>query len=337
MEQLTIAIPTYDRPKAIANCVRRIWGQLNQNVRLLVLDNASPQPVEEILLAEFGAFPANVKIIRNLVNIGGNANLLRCFESCETEFMWLLGDDDWPEPNAVATILNDIQRKDVRLINYYVKAANHAVRGADMYFDGPADLLRHAHNIGELLCISANIYHVSSHRVNLKYGSQYASSCMPHLCLSLMALNGGGKVLLSSRSIISKPETDPSEWFSMAQVCILMPVVLDLPLTTEVRDCLRRLLRPTLLGWPGILPSILELCVQWKRTGDSQLLRYRLRTLDRRWISETGRPVHRLTILVARLLSIFPRVLTAAVFVLARTRGRDPDSLPGADSYAKRT
>ena len=49
-----------------------------------------------------------IKFIRNKFNIGVSANLMRTFEICESEWMWLLADDDDIDKNAISIILNEI-------------------------------------------------------------------------------------------------------------------------------------------------------------------------------------------------------------------------------------
>jgi hypothetical protein len=49
-----------------------------------------------------------VEVIRHKTNIGGDANFQRCFELCNTPYIWMLGDDDKIENNALEIILKEI-------------------------------------------------------------------------------------------------------------------------------------------------------------------------------------------------------------------------------------
>lgn len=51
------------------------------------------------------------RVVRKRANIGANANVLRCFELCETEWIWILGDDDHGLPGAVDKILAHLGRR----------------------------------------------------------------------------------------------------------------------------------------------------------------------------------------------------------------------------------
>lgn len=104
--QLTICIPTYNRPKHIQQQVRDVLKQLVDGVELLVLDNHSDIPVvtyfQDEELSKF-------TIIRHKTNIGGDANNAHCLENVDSGWVWLLGDDDQIRPDAVQVILKLIK------------------------------------------------------------------------------------------------------------------------------------------------------------------------------------------------------------------------------------
>lgn len=104
--QLTIAIPTYNRPQQIISQIHALIPQLNDEVKIVVIDNHSDQPVES-LLPDIAT--EKITIVRNKYNIGADANIAKCFELCKTKWLWTLSDDDPVCPNAVETILRRIK------------------------------------------------------------------------------------------------------------------------------------------------------------------------------------------------------------------------------------
>lgn len=103
---LTISIPTYNRPDQIKKQVKLLLPQLCENVELVIIDNCSPIPVSELFSeSEREQF----KIIRNNTNIGGDANIARCFEYCKTKWLWTLSDDDYVSDNCVKLLLEKIR------------------------------------------------------------------------------------------------------------------------------------------------------------------------------------------------------------------------------------
>ena len=60
---------------------------------------------QEVVTAAASTWPAGRMIThRNRVNVGGNANVLRCLEKAESERAWIIGDDDIPEQGALARV-----------------------------------------------------------------------------------------------------------------------------------------------------------------------------------------------------------------------------------------
>lgn len=114
---LTISIPTYNRPQEIQKQVRLILPQLNEEVILIVYDNCSEHNVADLFTEEEKKL---FQIKRNSLNIGGDANIARCFEKCETDWLWTLSDDDYVKPNSIDKILEYIKNnKDCIFINFW--------------------------------------------------------------------------------------------------------------------------------------------------------------------------------------------------------------------------
>jgi glycosyltransferase involved in cell wall biosynthesis len=111
-KKLTIAIPTYNRASALKETLSIILPQVAKchNVFLLILDNHSEVPALQVYESVNISIPAErLTVIRNELNIGGNANIMRCFEQCKTQWLWVLGDDDNPSVTAVDTIIDDME------------------------------------------------------------------------------------------------------------------------------------------------------------------------------------------------------------------------------------
>jgi glycosyltransferase involved in cell wall biosynthesis len=105
---LSICIPTYNRPDKIENAIKSLIELEDINlVEIVIVDNFSEKKVSEIY-DHMNYKLSNIKIIRNSVNIGGGANLLRCIEYAQTDWIWLLGDDDIALKDSLKVILNDI-------------------------------------------------------------------------------------------------------------------------------------------------------------------------------------------------------------------------------------
>lgn len=103
---LSICIPTYNRKEEIQKQIKLILPQLTEEVKLIVYDNHSDIPVKSLFNDEE---LQHFTIIRNNVNIGGDANIARCFEYCTTTWLWTLSDDDFIKEDGIKKILQYIK------------------------------------------------------------------------------------------------------------------------------------------------------------------------------------------------------------------------------------
>lgn len=111
MKILTIAIPTWNRPASLRETVSGLLRQLTNKCRLVIVDNFSTTPAEDVLKDLLAQYPeTDFFIHRNRFNIGGACNQMRCFELCDTELLWILGDDDIPCPQAINNIFKEIDK-----------------------------------------------------------------------------------------------------------------------------------------------------------------------------------------------------------------------------------
>lgn len=114
--RLIIAIPTYNRSKIIKKQVQLLLPQLREGVQLVVRDNCSDVPVRSMFSDEE---LSKFTLIRNLTNIGGDANTVHLLEAYNDCWVWILGDDDPVKPDAVDLVLSEItNHNDCCYINF---------------------------------------------------------------------------------------------------------------------------------------------------------------------------------------------------------------------------
>ena len=201
---LSVVIPTYNRPEALIRTLAAILPQARlYGIPVCIIDNACPVPVEG-LMDSFPQFRDLVKIIRNRVNVGGNANLCRCFELCESEWMWMLGDDDLPDENCLVKILDEIELLEEQccFVNFSSTIYNHPV---SLNMDGLESLSKQVktrRQASNLLFISAGIFHIPKCQKYLIEGYQNTYTCAPHLAIVFSVLGNNAHSCRFSKSII---------------------------------------------------------------------------------------------------------------------------------------
>ncbi len=157
---LTVAIPTYNRPEAIRTQVMTLLPQLNERVRLVVYDNCSFPNIEELFNdKELQRF----FLVKNKVNVGGDANIARCFENCETKWLWTLSDDDFVKPDSIEYILNILdQSEDTVFFNFQ---KDLSFQSSD--FESLSSMFKHPSVFSSSFTMSSCIYNIEKLKPSL--------------------------------------------------------------------------------------------------------------------------------------------------------------------------
>lgn len=119
---LTIAIPTFNHHELLKKQLVNLLPQIKDNTIIYVIDNCSYPPIKEYL-EESGINLKSIKIIRNSSNIGGDANILKCFEIATTKWVWILSDNDIVNSTALCRIFESLN-DEYCFINFGYKKSN---------------------------------------------------------------------------------------------------------------------------------------------------------------------------------------------------------------------
>lgn len=224
---LTVAIPTYGRPKQVKAIVEQLLLQKDDSWTLLVVDNHSDVPVRDLV-------PADVRVVRNVINIGSAGNFPRCFEMVETEWMWLLGDDDLVEPDAIKTVLSKIaQYPDAALLNFDVPAITGG-RHAPVECRGMDQFLQRCDRLDYTIWMSGNIYSRKRYWPFIGMAYRFANTACGHYVLILMTLITGNTMILLPE-VIALPPDEPATHGNHAERIQALIALTDLPFTRTQR------------------------------------------------------------------------------------------------------
>jgi glycosyltransferase involved in cell wall biosynthesis len=229
---LTIAIPIYDRNEEIINLLNVLLPQVSQYSQIcqvLIVDNCSPQPVNESINEIISHFPdVQVTIHRNSVNVGLAANLLRCFEFCETEWMWLLGDDDLVFDNACELIINKIEdNPDSHFIHF---ASNLGKRIAEFSATGIDELLNKIDNYDNFNFISVGVYRISFFKPYISLGYLYDYTLCPYIALIIKAFSEQNlKMIFTNKEIVTHIRPAEEKAWSRLEFYHRLFIILEIP------------------------------------------------------------------------------------------------------------
>lgn len=202
MKKLSIFIPTYNRNEALNQLLEKAVEYRDDDSEIVVVDNYSDRPVSESVQKSGVKGNEGIRIIRNQINIGMAANFIECFRQCETEWMWLLSDDDVILPNAFNDIEEELKNvgDDCIYINF---SSSLFQRTKTFSATGCSELINKLDSFKNLLFISTGLYRVKHFLPQIRFGYQYAYSMAPHVALLLTSI-GTRKVIFSSRKIVDQ-------------------------------------------------------------------------------------------------------------------------------------
>lgn len=303
--KLTIAIPTYNRNDLLLETVRNLLPQLTEECVLLILDNCSPLPVAETLDSLLRSSPdKNIRIIRHAANIGGDANALRSFELSATEWLWVLGDDDRAQPDAIETILTHLrQHPDALYFNFSVGVK---IRRDTFLTKGLAEFVEKVDFISNVLFVPSGVYKREAALAALGPAFYYAYSATISMVILIKTLGQSGICCFSDKHVIFWEPAPPERSWSFIRFGLGMMIALELPLTHHQRRCLASKILETI---PQTRKDFFLQALQLARdSGEAHNaaflydhLCYRLYYFERNWI-------RRLKILLSRLMIRVPRL-----------------------------
>jgi hypothetical protein len=183
---LSITVPTFDRQEFLRVTLLALAPQIDAGVELVVVDNCSTPPVQSIVDEIFPTRGSNIKVVRNAVNIGLGANLLRCFEVASSDWLWVLSDDDTVMPDAVATIRATVKSHPNLLYGTFsmnvLPIAEDRIVGTEQEFFAELD------SVPRLIFISTAIFNRRKLAENLADAYSYIPSGAPHVAAFMMAM-----------------------------------------------------------------------------------------------------------------------------------------------------
>lgn len=135
---LTIAIPTYNRSSFLDLCLKRIGEELHslstdrrKLVKVYVSNNASTDNTCEIISRNQSAISDHFEVANNVENIGADRNIVQCYTSATTPYVWILGDDDVILQGGLKVVLDALDKQDLDVL--YVNGYGYS----DNYLDEP--------------------------------------------------------------------------------------------------------------------------------------------------------------------------------------------------------
>ena len=236
---LTICIPTFNRWESLKRLLHSIFQQERSNeVIVLICDNCSSYPLSDYIYKEFhDQEKREIKIIKNKYNIGGDANIASLFLHCDTDWMWMIGDDDEVPTNALSNILEDIERPDNADVVMYKYSIERFPTHPDVDVNTIQDFIRtfidYKCTAGDFIFLSNNVYNMKIAGKTYSNTLQACYCAVSQLLPALFALQMRmGTIRLRSTSIIRylppQKGTDWNQFWTGIRICSIGDVFTDI-------------------------------------------------------------------------------------------------------------
>lgn len=149
---LSICIPTYNRSECLRECLDSVLitiGGHERDIEIVISDNASTDNTGDIIRA-FQEMHPWIRYHRNEQNIGAERNFRHVATLAQGENVWIFGDDDKMESNAIPSVLDSVRAGyDLTICNYSSWDKQFALQlkqsafpeGQDQAFDDPNKLM----------------------------------------------------------------------------------------------------------------------------------------------------------------------------------------------------
>jgi len=207
--KLSIAIPTYNRCNYLMELVPNLLEQCYEadknytEIEVIISDNASTDTTSEYILKNYSD-NKRIKYYRNTENIGAEANFIESVKRANGQYVWLFGDDELLEKNAIIRVLNIIKKYSISLL--IVKDENYTT-GIEhsKLFKNYSELVLYMSKINPhfLLAhtlITANIF--LKEIFDIQRANNFISTNYAHMYAIMEKLKEGGSVYVFNESII---------------------------------------------------------------------------------------------------------------------------------------
>lgn len=238
---LAVAIPTFNRNDILARVLSSLSVQFAPNTGIYVLDNnPDGSAIDAIKQSKVDdVFP--LIHIRWPGNIGGNENIIRCVEFAEADYVWILGDDDFPVENALSTIRSHITKHpDASVFNFYWPDKSHLKRSSSIKCNSFSEYLDQFKSVGESLFISSLVFKRLSALQALSCSYQWQSSCCPGMTLAYSCFSDRSYGFVSHKQIVEYREENTVH-SSVLSIAAGMTTLNMLPLAEAEFKSLQRL------------------------------------------------------------------------------------------------
>lgn len=217
---LTIAIPTWKRPEAVRKRLAELSKQIVAGVELVVYENGGTEETRDAV-APF--LNEQIHYAPSSSNQGMTHNFLRCIQDRDSEWLWMLGDDDSIFPESVSKLLKWL---DVDQATKFITTRPFSdPTGHKLAIDNVKGLFD-ATSLDEALFISSTVWRRGALKSKMGVFVDSAYTMSPQLCAMLSILDDESSNAVLHIDSLLTPKVDGHRW-SRLRFMKCAPAILD--------------------------------------------------------------------------------------------------------------
>jgi glycosyltransferase involved in cell wall biosynthesis len=115
--RVSIVVPVYNREEFVGETIESLLAQTYDDLQIVVVDDGSTDGSGAVIERLGAAHPGRIVAMRH-ENAGQAISTNRAFEACDGELLGYLSSDDLLRPDAVATLVEAIERRPDAVVVY---------------------------------------------------------------------------------------------------------------------------------------------------------------------------------------------------------------------------
>lgn len=234
---LTIAIPTWNRPEAISERLSELAGNVPEGVEIVVYENGESDSTRNAVLPFLNN---KIHYLPCPTNQGMLANFLRCIVTRQSEWLWILGDDDAVIPGGITTLVRRLAVQDDT--KFITCRPIYTANGESCVVNSVQELF-HATSFADALFISSTVWRRSAIQdaVGVFIESSYSMSPQLVSMLQILDANSTNGIVYPDSLVVAK--INDHRW-SRLEFIKRVPSVLDFVKFKKSREITARAMWP---------------------------------------------------------------------------------------------
>lgn len=229
---LSIAIPTFDRPEEAASRVRELSSQLLPYTTVEIFENGRTERLSNLLNPFLSQ---SIRYRPSPINAGFLRNFLRCIEEGDSEWVWILGDDDAIHADAVTRVVEAIKNTNSGVVCYKSFSRTSTKPTVANTIDAFLENI----TLSEALFISGTLWRRDIFLNSINTYMEGASTMQGHLIVLLQTIENGKETVEVRDERLTSPTRTSHRW-SRLKYMRCAPFILDCFAAKETREIVAR-------------------------------------------------------------------------------------------------